>query len=157
MTQGPKVSLRKAGFGDIEFLFNLRNQPYVYQYARSNRPVEREEHIAWAEKAFSSETNKELFIIQYDKEPAGQLRLDYSGKQAEVSISLLKEFHGKSIAAKSLALALDAARADKKATALTAEVHKDNTASQRLFEKVGFKLRGREGDWLTYLYDLYDL
>lgn len=144
------VSLRAAEKGDVKFLFNLRNKKYVYKNSRAARPVEWNEHISWADPVIEGKTDKELFIVEYEGKLAGQLRLDYDGDEAEVSISLLKEFHGKGVATRVLLILLLRVKREDKAAVLSAEVNKNNFASQKLFEKVGFKSKGEEGEWLKY-------
>jgi len=72
-----KISLRKATFSDIEFLWYLRNQPDVYQYSRGAQPIEWKEHINWIIPILLSQEEKDLFIIQCGLLPVGQIRFDY--------------------------------------------------------------------------------
>jgi len=72
-----KISLRKASFSDIEFLWYLRNQPDVYRYSRVNRPVAWKEYINWTIPVILGLTSKNLFVIQRNLFPVGQIRFDY--------------------------------------------------------------------------------
>ncbi len=95
-----KIKIRKANENDTQFLFDLRNKDYVYKNSGTPKPVEWQEHINWIEKVISAETNKEIFIVEFEGSRAGQVRfdIDQENKQAIINISLLKEFHGKGIA-----------------------------------------------------------
>jgi len=148
------VNLRKAEEKDIEFLFKLRNEKYVYENSRVARKVGRDEHNNWSGPVIKGKTNKELFIIEYERERVGQLRLDYSKNEAEVSISIRAEFHGKGVGTRALLIAMVDTRNKHKVKVLSAEVNKNNPASQRLFEKVGFHLEGQEGCFLKYSFKL---
>lgn len=146
-----KISLRKAGFQDIEFLWYLRCQPEVFKYFRTPEIAPWEDHLNWIMPVLLGFTNKELFVIEYSEKPVGQLRFDYEEESAEISISLLKEFWGKGIGTQALRLAVKWAKKSKKAKQLLAELHQDNVASQKLFEKSGLKLQSQEGVWKKYI------
>ena len=147
-----KISLRKINFSDIEFLRCLRNQPDVYKYSRNSWPISWQEHIKWISPIISGTGNKELFVIKNLKTPIGQVRFDFQNNgEAEVSISILKEFWGRGFAARALSLAL---KKQKKAKKIIAEIHKDNIASIKLFEKLNFKLKEKKGVWLKYMLEI---
>jgi RimJ/RimL family protein N-acetyltransferase len=118
------------------------------------RPVEWDEHNNWVEAVVAGKTNKELYIIESEGEGVGQLRLDFDNNEAEVSISLFKSSHSKGVATRALLIAVTNPDVSKRVNRLIAEVNKNNPASQRLFEKVGFHLREQEGDWLKYKFEL---
>jgi len=152
MKTNSKISLKKANFFDIEFLWYLRNQPDVYKYFRENRPVSWEKHIQWILPIMLGVSNKEIFVIQSQKAPIGQIRFDYKDrKEGETSISILKEFQGRGFATKFLSLAI---KKQKKVKLLTAEIHKSNLPSLKLFEKLGFKFKTKKGKWLKYILNL---
>ncbi len=146
-----RISLRKADFSDVEFLWYLRNQPDVYQYFRQARPVPWEEHIFWITPVISGLSNKDLFVIEDSKKRIGQIRIDYlNDKEAEISISILKEFRDRGFAAQSVILAAEETKRLGRKQTLTAEVHKENIVSQKLFEKLNFKLKAEKEKHFIY-------
>ncbi len=147
-----KIKLKKADFSDIEFLWYLRNQPYVYERCRVDRKVEWKEHINWIMPVLLGLKKQELFIIEFMGKKVGQIRFDYEDNEAGVSISLLKEFHGKGIAVKSLKLAIRLAQ--KKGATIRAEINKNNLVSIRFFEKLKFVKKSQKGDWLQYVLNI---
>lgn len=150
-----KISLKKTNFSDIEFLWYLRNQPDVYKYSKENRPVPWKEHINWISPIILEMSNKNLFVIKNLKTPIGQIRFDWlNSEEAEISISILKEFQKKGFAAKSLDLAIKKIEKQKKAKKITAEIHKNNISSIKLFEKLNFKFKEKKGIWLKYILEL---
>jgi len=152
MKPSSKISLRKASFPDIEFLWYLRNQPDVYKYSRQNQIVSWKEHIKWILPILLGLSNKELFLIQNLQTPIGQIRFDYQDfKEAEISISILKEFQGKGFATKTLNLAIKEIKEQNKVKLLIAVTDKENISSQKLFEKVNFRLKTKKGKWLRYI------
>jgi len=150
-----RISLRKANFSDKEFLWRLRNQPDVYKYSRQNRPVCWKEHTKWIESIILGITKKDLFIIQQKSIPIGQIRFDYQkNNKTEVGIAISKEFRGKGVGVKSFKKAIGLLKKQKKIKTIMAEVHKNNVSSQKLFEKLNFKLKRKNGNWLIYILNL---
>ncbi|MDD4990292.1 MAG: GNAT family N-acetyltransferase [Candidatus Pacebacteria bacterium] len=145
-----EVKLKKADKNDKQFLFGLRNKPYVYENSGTPRPVKWQEHTDWLEKVLSGEANKELFIIEFKEEPAGQIRFDFNNSKAIVNISLLKEFQNKGIAFSALQAGIEKMKEEKQIKTFIAEVYQDNIASQKLFEKLEFQFQSQKDVWKTY-------
>jgi len=145
-----QIKIRKANENDSHFLFDLRNKNYVYNNSGTPRPVEWQEHISWLLKVLSGEANKELFIIEFEGKPAGQVRFDYNDSQATVNISLLKEFQGKGIAKRAIEEGMNKIVEKEKIKKFIAEIHQDNIASQKLFEKLGFEFKNQNDVWKNY-------
>jgi len=155
MKFSPKISLTKAGFSDIEFLWYLRNRPDVYRYSRQNRAISWKEHIQWITPVILGMSNKDIFIIENLETPIGQIRFDYPNQnEAEVSISILKEFRGKSFGRKAFEVAKRKIKNEKKLRKLIAEIHRENLSSVTFFEKLGFKFKTKKGNWLKYIFTL---
>jgi len=151
MKNNLRVTIRKAGTSDKKFLWQLRNKPYVFKYSRVSKPVKWQEHINWITPILEGESNKELFIISADGAPAGQLRFDYGdNKEAEISISLLKEFWGKGIAKRAIRSGVRRLEKQGKVKTILAEIGKDNVGSIELFEKLNFVFNNSKGLWLDY-------
>jgi len=144
------ITLRKVNSSDSKFLWELRCQPEVFKYFRTPEPVEWESHVKWIGPVLEGKTNKELFVIEKEGERVGQIRFDYEEEQAEVSISLKKEFWGQGIGSMSIELAIKQAQKNEKLATLLAEVHIHNLGSQRLFKKFGFELKEQKDQWLDY-------
>lgn len=64
-------TLRSAAGSDVKFLWTLRNQPDVYKYFKTNKPVEWEDHIQWITPIINGERDIRLFIIECDNQPGG--------------------------------------------------------------------------------------
>ncbi len=146
-----KISLKKASFADIEYLWYLRNQTDVYKYARQNRKEEWPEHINWIMPLILGLYGNKLFIIKKQGLSIGQIRSDYLARnEVEVSISVLKEFRGQGLAEAAFRQALTGLKKEKKLKTLTATINKKNAASIIFFEKLNFKLKEKGKDWLIY-------
>ena len=140
------LSLRKANIKDAEFLFELRNNPDIFKYYRNPVKVVWNEHISWLKSVVLGETNKDLYIIELDGKRAGQIRFDTEGDKKELSISLQKDFQGQGLGSKSLKKAIEM----EKSVILIAEIHKENIASIKLFEKFNFKLQKNNNNFNIY-------
>jgi len=150
-----RISLKKADFLDIEFLWYLRNQPDVYKYSRKNRAASWKEHIDWILPIILGTAPKDLFVIKRGLLPIGQIRFDcLPNEKAEISISILKEFRRKGVGLKSCKKAINLLKKTKKVKIILAEVQKDNISSQKFFEKLKFKLKGEKVEWLEYILKL---
>lgn len=147
-----KIFLKKVGFSDIEFLWYLRNQSEIYKYSKKDRPVDWKEHIDYIMPIILGQIPKDLFVIYEGVLPVGQIRFSYQkNKEAKISISVLKEFRGKGIGGRALKMAINLVKRAKKVKTFIANIHKKNTASQKFFEKLNFKLKEKKGNWLTYI------
>jgi len=156
MKSHPRISLTKAESSEIEFFWYLRNKPYVFRYSLSASSVSWEDHVNWIMPIILGVSNKKLFLIRYGKMPVGQIRLDINENEAEISISVLSEFHGKGIAVASVNLMIKKIKNEQAIRMLEATVHKNNIASIGLFNKLRFKLDSKKGKWLKYKLDIHD-
>ena len=148
MKQTLKFALRKADFCDIEFLWYLRNREETRRYSKNNKKIKWQEHINWIMPILLGFGDKQIFIIENYKTPVGQIRFDHKNKDGlEISISILKEFWGKGIAYESL---FSAIKLKKEIKVFYAEINKNNPASLRLFEKLGFVFKKSRKGWIIY-------
>ncbi len=150
-----KISLRKANFQDIEFLWYLRNQPDVYKYSLNDRKVSWEEHIGWFFSIILGLVPKDIFIIKKGGLPLGYIRFNYEkDKKAIISIALCEKFRGKGLGIQAFRKAALLLKRKKGVKQILANVHKNNILSQKFFEKLKFELKERKGNWLKYILDL---
>lgn len=127
---------------DAELLFQWKNDKTTIENSISKRGVTMEEHLKWLEKVIEN-PNRQLFIMDVDGTPVGQLRLDLEGSSAEISYGLGAEFRGKGLGRLVLEQAETLAEVFAIST-LTAEVLPHNAASQKLFKSLGFEEEKRE-------------
>ena len=96
------------------------------------------------------------WVLGYDGEPAGLVRIERRGHQAVVSIAVLPEHRGKGVAMGGVTAASAWAVRNWKVGGWpdvpvqpTAYIRSDNGASVALFSKCGFDLVQEEGGWVT--------
>ncbi len=132
---------------DLELVLAWRSNPEIYQhFRRQDGPLDWSEHVTWYE---SRSPDRHDFVIHYEDRRVGVVSLDADD---EVSI-YLGDFsaYGCGVATASLGWLCD--RLEQRAP-LKAEIHDENDASKRLFERCGFQKDDRDGAWLQYLYQL---
>ena len=116
-----------------KFLFKIRKKKYVKTKLKSKAKTNFKKHNKWLINFFS--LKKGIFYFIYKKnQPIGYVRVDRKRNFKEVSWALLKKFHNKGYAKKTLLFATR-----KREMIFKANVRKDNISSIRLAEKCGFE------------------
>jgi len=135
-------------------VLNWRNDPLVYIWNRTDRPITPSEHFAWFNFRQSAFDSEPVFSYRLRKTIVGMSRLDFlSHETYEVSIIVNPKFRGKGygkfILADTCAYFLSNKPLKSK---LIATIHSQNAISQRLFQSLGFKSSGVHGNFGTYTY-----
>lgn len=86
-----------------KFIFTLRNKNYVRKNSLNKKIIFFKDHNLWL-KNFFKKKNK-LYLITFNKQNVGYIRLDYKKDIFNVSWALIKRFQKKGIANKCLKLA----------------------------------------------------
>ena len=131
-----EVNLRRATINDSEVLFAWQTHSNTRQHFHTPQAPTQVEHDAWCHQIFNNSTI--IFnIIEHQGIPAGMIRLDSTDNPNHYSVSILvspnKQNQG--IGSKALKLIRDLVPN----STLIAEVNPENIASQKMFEKSGYK------------------
>jgi len=131
---------------DLELVLAWRSNPEVYRHFRGqDGPLVWEDHVKWFE---SRDERRQDFVVRYDRRRVGVVSLD-----ADDAVSV---YLG-DVSARGQGVATNAVRwlcgrlADR--TPLHADVHPDNDASKRLFERCGFEREEQTDGWIRYVYE----
>jgi CMP-N-acetylneuraminic acid synthetase/RimJ/RimL family protein N-acetyltransferase len=136
-----RVSLRLARRADRELLWRWRNDPDTRRGSLDQREIPREEHAHWFEDTLAR-ADRRLYLAVVDGADVAAARLDVTGREAIVSITVAPERRGQGFAAPVL-VALAREAADGLGIArLVAQVRPENAASRRAFESAGFRVTG---------------
>jgi UDP-2,4-diacetamido-2,4,6-trideoxy-beta-L-altropyranose hydrolase len=141
----PVVQLRDIGPNDCSTIFQWQQIPEVRRFARIPDLPSWQEHSSWfARRIESIEGN--FFMIEFDEEPVGFVRLDPASDQQgfEVSISVAPHFQGNGYALS----ALNALREKLPKTTFSAFIKRENTSSMALFKRAGYEHTPQNG-WLV--------
>jgi len=135
------VGLRLLEAEDESMLLGWQQAEGVRRIFRTTESPEAATHHAWMLHRMQ-DLDSLSTIINYEGRSAGLLRLDPGPEgKIEVAILIAPEFWGRGIASNALRLAREV-RPHKE---LWAQIHPDNMASVRVFERAGFKPAGRDG------------
>ena len=138
-----EVQLRPVAETDLPIFYGHQRDPEAVQMA-AFPARDREAFIAHWNKILQDETLVKQTVI-YNGQVAGNIvSFEREGKR-EVGYWIGKQYWGKGIATKALALLLD----EVTERPLFAYVAKHNLASRRVLEKCGFQLVGEEKDFST--------
>lgn len=148
--KSPSIRMTPLEDDDLELVMAWRSNPEVYRYFRHQEgPLVWDEHLTW----FSArEDDRHDFIIHFDGRRVGGVSID---SDDFVGV-YLGDFDARGSGVATAALTWLCDRFDTR-TPLTAEIHSDNEASKRLFERCGFTHSSEgeenEDDWMYYIYD----
>lgn len=134
------MEFRKAEMGDSADLLLWRLDPVTIANSLTKAGVSAVDHHAWITRVLSS-PDFILLIAEQKGEKLGMVRFnrDKDGSW-EVSINLNPAARGRGLGAQILAGAVEAGFTGPTRPVLTAQVRQGNTASWKIFERVGFEV-----------------
>jgi len=140
-----RLSLRKVRSSDDELLFRLRSNEAVNKYldrAPAKSVSDAQNHIAKLLDGYSK-GNAYYWIIEKgdDNTSIGTIclwNIDRETKSAEIGYELLPHFHEKGYMREAVEAVLKLAADNLQISRVTGWMHKDNSASEKLLERVGF-------------------
>lgn len=144
------LTTRAATPADSDRLLAWRNDPVTRRWSVNQDPVPQDVHRAWLAKALAT---RHLLIAEEAGTPVAVVRFDPSVPgEVEVSITLAPHARGRGLARP----VLEAAHDHLTDTRVLARVHRDNTASRRLFASAGYRptQRPAEGGFDFYAIEL---
>jgi UDP-2,4-diacetamido-2,4,6-trideoxy-beta-L-altropyranose hydrolase len=138
--QSGSVVMRRATPADSRNLHAWRNSPAVRAVSNDSAEIAFDDHARWFEGVLASETRL-LLIGEHDGVAIGVVRFDFIDTAALVSIYLVPEQIGQGQGQNLLSSAEAWLRANHPGiSTLNAQVRAGNVASQRLFERSGYRL-----------------
>ncbi len=131
--------LRRALCTDAKLTFKWANDPLVRKFSLAQSPITWESHLNWFKNKIK-DNNCAYFIVMHDNMPIGSIRLDVSDAVATISYLLDPIYHGKGFGSKILESAQELSRIlHLKIEKLYGVVKKQNIASIKIFEKLGYQ------------------
>lgn len=141
--------LRYAVQEDMEFLYKLANDKECRNNSLNPREIALEEHVMWFREILLSETQRQYILMDGDK-PIGQGRLESNGKTCRISYSVIPERRGCGYGKSLLQLLNNVAIKDfPECSTCFGEVLKENIASQKIFEELGYTEK-KQDNYLCY-------
>lgn len=131
-----KLDIRKVQKKDMEFVFNLSNEPLVRENSFNSNLINFEDHKKWFENQLKN--NSLFFILENEnKEAIGQIRFNKEGDHSVIGVSISNKFRRKGYALEGLNIAQEEYFKYNRLP-IYAYVKKSNLVSVKLFKKGGF-------------------
>lgn len=146
--QSHRDHMRTAKRDDIILIWEWRYADNAERFYRSTDVPSLAAHTTWMEKALTDPL-RDLRIFYHAGQPVAHIRFDIDAEspaEAEIGICLSQAVRKQGIGQRALGMAC--ATPPHGVQRLNAEVHKDNAASARIFEKLGFQRVGIDGEFL---------
>ena len=140
------MQLRKATIEDAMDILAWRNDPQTRATSFNKEEIDTDSHLKWFKGKLDDE-NCRLFILTDGRDKLGHIRIDIDGDTGTISYMINPDHRGKGYGNEIIRL-LDTV-IDQKISVLSAFVEKENTASQKCFEKNGYE-RSEDGDIIKY-------
>ena len=131
------VYLRAAVIEDMELLYKWRNDPICRKNSVCSEKILFETHCIWLLDRLKS-SQCDIFICMKQNIPIGQVRIDYEDKLGKISYSIASGYRGSGYGTKMLSLLECEGKIQKNVQMLCAIVKKNNIASGKCFEKLGY-------------------
>lgn len=145
--------LRGARKADCRFLYELRNEEMVRRNSFYTHTIPYEQHKRWFFEKMQR-ADVEIYILEKEGMPIGQVRVEVTGEEAEISYALVKDARGHGHARWMLARLEHLLAGRNACLELVADVKQGNAASSHIFQslcyeeceqKYGYQYRKRIG------------
>lgn len=149
------LSVRRALPSDMDLYFRWANDPVTRANSWNPATIPRETHERWFAGQLGDQANVH-YVVESDGEPAGQVRFGLTAEEALIGFSLDPTFRGRGMGCGLLQAAIERFAGERTGTIrLKAEVKRDNPASARIFDRLGFRREEEEaGPGLVYRMEL---
>ncbi|MEY3236616.1 MAG: hypothetical protein RI883_717 [Bacteroidota bacterium] len=128
------IKLRKADNNDAELLFNWVNDANVRKNSINPEPINWENHLIWFNKKIN-DNNSKILILFSPEYLLGQIRIDLVNAYWNIDYSIDNEFRGIGLGKEMVKLILKMYEFYN----FKATVKKENLASIKIFQNLGFK------------------
>lgn len=150
-----RLVLREITENDTNQIVEWRKNPDVYKFFRAPHEITYEEHMNWYTHVYLVDDLQVQFIAE---EKANQIAVGvFSVRKCrekndcvEVSYLLDKDAQGKGFGQEAVSGMLEYARVEWSVNKAIAEIHEENYSSQKMIQKVGFKLQNKRDKFLIY-------
>lgn len=156
LLKGKNCYLRALEPSDIDFLYQIENDEYLWEVSDTQTPFSRhllEDYLRHTSEDIYTAKQLRLVICSSEGLPAGFIDLyDFNPqhKRAGVGIVIVESFRSKGIGRESIELLAKYAFTYLDLHQLYAYIPEDNLRSIKLFENVGFVQTGINKDWIYH-------
>lgn len=151
LSRSSKLQARHATLKDENLLFKWVNDPIARINAFISEPITSETHHDWFLDKLKNTNSCHLFIIESKNQiPVGQVRFEFVNNIWRIDFSIASIFRGKGIGSVALRVALERMNIEEPGASVFAQVKTGNRSSQRVFEQLGFKIKGKSESIIEY-------
>jgi RimJ/RimL family protein N-acetyltransferase len=134
----PPLTLRHAQPEDSRTLWEWRNEETVRMASFSTDIIPWENHQRWFASRVHSDDCQILIAADQSGTPIGQVRFDFSGRQAEIGISIDKPLRSAGYGTALIRAATNWAFVHRQIESVDAWIREENKASQAAFQKAEY-------------------
>lgn len=148
--------LRQINEKDSDFIVNMRSDYEVYRYFKFPHKISLKEHNNWYYNNYLNDSDRlDCVCIKKDtNEKIGVFGLIRKNNWIEINYIIKNEFRHKGYAKKIIKVLLEHLAYKNDVEGVIAEIHKDNSASIKLVESLGFQKQEITGNFIIYKYKL---
>lgn len=140
---------RPATLADGPVLLEWRNDSSVRAVSGTTHAISASEHAAWLTRTLA-DPSRTLLVVERGGEPVGTVRFDRDGDRAEISITVAPDQRGHGIGVQAIRETTEHELATRRELGrVVARVGDANAASQRAFERAGYRPTASAGAWLV--------
>jgi len=136
--------LREATIDDAKLLFDWANDDEVRATAVVKKTIAWDEHIHWLTNKLQDSQSRIYILTDEKNENIGVIRFDKDNDTFVISYSIDKLHRGKGMGYLILQLGIKEILKNESQCKFVASVQTDNIASNKIFEKLGFRLERTE-------------
>ena len=148
-----RLLLREIIESDTDRIVQWRSEADVYCFFRSPHALAKEEHLKWFREIYLVDDEQISFIV-VEKElckKIGIVGIKRIQKDcAEVSYLLDKTAQGKGYASEAVQRLIEFSAEYWNCTKVAAEIHKENFASAKMIQKLGFQKKRVQGNFEVF-------
>ncbi len=135
----PSIKIRFAKKEDCEWLWKLVNDTEVRKASFSKDYIPWKKHLEWF-KSKLKDPNIIIYIgLDNRGKPFGQVRFEIDSREAEISVSIDKEYRGKGYGSRLIKKTCLSLFASTEIETISANIRIGNEKSIKSFKKVGFQ------------------
>ena len=140
MIETRRLYLRGIDETDARIIAGWRGDPNVYCFFKSPHRITLEEHLDWYHNIYLIDENRIDWMCfeKNSRKETGVFGICRKGKKTEINYLLSPESQHKGYAEEAVRKIMEYAGALWEGNTIVAEIHKNNSASIKLIEKIGF-------------------
>lgn len=143
------LTTRRVNAGDVKLIYDWNNDPLTRANSYNQNSILFEDHQKWFLNKIA-DSNTVFLILEFDRKPAGCVRIDNKASENVIGITVAPEFRGRKLATPMLIAATNEYFKLFPGNVISAYIKKTNEASLKSFVGAGFKVLDEDnyfGEW----------